>query len=101
MDDAGPSSLWCRGATALKGADMSFHKTRRRSPARAVVFAIVALISMSAAEAKKFQINIAAGNALQTLIQFIEQTGFQVLYSPDAIRDHSTQSVSGEYEPNE
>ena len=54
-----------------------------------------------ASRAEKRPLNIAAGSALTTLAEFVRQTGLQVLFESDAIRNHSTRAVSGQHDAAE
>ena len=46
----------------------------------------------------KLRLKIAAGSAPMALSEFIRQTGMQVLFEFDAVRNHSTRAVSGQFE---
>jgi hypothetical protein len=54
-----------------------------------------------ASRVDKRALDIAAGSALNTLAEFVRQTGLQVLFESDAIRDHSTRAVRGQLEAAE
>jgi hypothetical protein len=50
---------------------------------------------------EKLALKIAATTAPQALAEFVRQTGFQVLFDFDAIRDITTHEVSGQLDPGE
>jgi iron complex outermembrane receptor protein len=49
----------------------------------------------------KLKVTIAEGIAPVTLGEFVRQTGLQILFETDAIRDHRTRAVSGQFEAAE
>jgi hypothetical protein len=51
--------------------------------------------------ARKLSVEIDAGNAPVTLGEFIRQTGLQVLFETDAIRNHTTRAVRGQFDAAE
>ncbi len=51
--------------------------------------------------ADKRAFDIKAGSAIITLAEFVRQTGLQVLFESDAIRDHSTREVRGQFDAAE
>ena len=66
--------------------------------------ATLALLASSrsrASRADKRALDIKAGNAILTLAEFVRQTGLQVLFESDAIRNHSTREVRGQFDAAE
>jgi hypothetical protein len=53
------------------------------------------------ARLRKLKLTIDAGIASVTLSEFVRQTGLQILFEPDAIRDHRTREVRGQFEAAE
>ena len=49
----------------------------------------------------RLSLKIAAGTAPQALAEFVRQTGLQVLFDFDAIRNINTREVSGRLDPRE
>ena len=94
-------------------------REHRHRPARAVPFsrarrqllsmatlsmATLALLASSRTEASrtdKRALDIKAGSAILTLAEFVRQTGLQVLFESDAIRNHSTREVRGQFDAAE
>ncbi len=73
--------------------------TRRRLLA-GIAAATIALLTCSnacASRGDKRVFDIKAGSALITLGEFVRQTGLQVLFESDAIRNHSTREVRGQF----
>ncbi len=89
-----PSS---RGAHTRPANPVCVNRSRRNALARFV--AAIALLLAGRATAQdplpKLQLKIAAGSAPAALAEFIRQTGLQVLFETDAIRDHLTHAVIG------
>jgi Secretin and TonB N terminus short domain len=81
----------------------SLNRLRRRLLTRIAVAAIVLLTGHTAAAsaADKRELDIKAGRAINTLAEFVHQTGLQVLFEFDAVRDHSTRAVRGQLEAAE
>jgi hypothetical protein len=52
-------------------------------------------------QVQKLQLRIAAGSAPVALAEFIQQTGLQVLFESDAIRNHTTRAVNGQFDAQE
>jgi hypothetical protein len=57
--------------------------------------------STRASKPDKLIFKISAGMAPEALAEFVRQSGFQVLFDFDAIRNFSTREVSGQLEPAE
>jgi hypothetical protein len=57
--------------------------------------------SAQASKLEKQVFKISARNAPEALDEFVRQSGLQVLFDFDAIRDFSTREVEGELEPAE
>lgn len=57
--------------------------------------------STRASKPDKLVFKIAAGMAPEALAEFVRQSGFQVLFDFDAIRNFNTHEVSGQLEPGE
>ncbi len=78
-------------------------RARRRllAGAAAAALAVFSRHPAVASRADKRTLNIAAGSALITLAEFVRQTGLQVLFESDAIRNHSTRAVNGELDAAE
>jgi len=67
-------------------------------------FATVSLLTGTlapASRADKRALDIKAGSAISTLAEFVRQTGLQVLFEADAVRNHSTREVRGEFDAAE
>lgn len=62
----------------------------------AAIAAALSPVSMAIAEAMQF--DIAADQAPVALKEFIRQTGLQLIFEFDAVRDHTTRAIKGEYE---
>jgi iron complex outermembrane receptor protein len=84
----------------------------RSSPGRlsrraALRLGLVALVSALAGRAQASKLDdkqafkISAGTAPEALAEFVRQSGFQVLFDFDAIRNFSTHAVNGQLEPAE
>jgi iron complex outermembrane receptor protein len=58
---------------------------------------LVLACNASLAAPDRLALNIKAGNAVLTLADFVRQTGLQVLFESDAIRDHSTRAIKGRF----
>jgi len=82
---------------------MSVDHPRRRMLAGAAFTAVGLLMRSVAAasRASKRSVDIKAGSAATTLAEFVRQTGLQVLFEFDAIRDHSTRAVNGRFDAAE
>jgi hypothetical protein len=78
----------------------SFNRTRRYLLGVALG---VAMAAGPPADAKvgKLTVTIDAGTAPITLGELIRQTGLQILFESDAIRDHRTRAVRGRFDPAE
>jgi hypothetical protein len=63
--------------------------------------ALLAVPSAEASRADKRALDIKAGSAIITLAEFVRQTGLQVLFESDAIRNHSTREVRGQFDAAE
>lgn len=74
-------------------------RTRRRLLAgiAAATVALLTCTSACASRADKKAFDIKAGSAINTLGEFVRQTGLQVLFESDAIRNHSTREVRGQF----
>ena len=55
----------------------------------------------TAGKLRKLRLRISANSAPAALAEFVRQTGLQVLYDFDAVRDFSTREVTGELRPEE
>jgi hypothetical protein len=77
-----------------------FNRARRRLLAAATL-ALFAGASAQATRADKLAFDIKAGTAIITLAEFVRQTGLQVLFESDAIRNHSTREVRGQFDAAE
>src|SRR5262245_20877773 len=77
-----------------------FNRARRRLLAVATL-ALLAAPAVQASRADKRAFDIKAGSALITLAEFVRQTGLQVLFESDAIRNHSTREVRGQFDAAE
>jgi len=63
-----------------------------------VALSLLLLGGVAVAEkSPKLRLKIAAGSAPIALSEFIHQTGMQVLFEFDAVRNHSTRAVSGQF----
>jgi hypothetical protein len=78
----------------------SINGTRRHLLRTALGLAVVGPLDASD-NARKLTVEIDAGNALVTLGEFIRQTGLQVLFETDAVRDHTTRAVRGRFDAAE
>jgi hypothetical protein len=78
-------------------------RARRRVLAgcAAAVVALLTCTNAIGSRGDKRAFDIKAGSALITLAEFVRQTGLQVLFESDAIRDHSTREVRGQFEAGE
>jgi len=85
---------------ARRGPAARINPSRRALLRTALGFAVAAPLE-AGTKARKLSVEIAAGNALVTLGEFIRQTGLQVLFETDAIRDHRTRAVRGEFDAAE
>jgi Secretin and TonB N terminus short domain len=92
---------WPPEVRPARGA--SVNRLRRRLLGRVAVAAMVVLTchSAGASRADKRELNIEAGSAIITLAEFVHQTGLQVLFEFDAVRDHNTRGVKGQFEAAE
>ena len=61
----------------------------------------LALRAAPASSLARLTLKIAAGSAPQALAEFVRQTGLQVLFDFDAIRDINTREVSGQLDAQE
>jgi hypothetical protein len=52
---------------------------------------------IASGKVQRVQLKIEAGTAPAALAEFIRQTGMQVLFRSDALRDCTTHAVSGQY----
>jgi hypothetical protein len=84
------------------------HARRKTIFAALFATAVTALLSptilMGAsghAKTNRVRLRIAANAAPAALAEFVQQTGLQVLFDFDAIRDFSTHAVSGQLDPEE
>ena len=57
--------------------------------------------SSSASKVEKLRLKIAASAAPVALAEFIRQTGLQVLFDFDAVRQYMTREISGQLDPEE
>jgi secretin/TonB-like protein len=73
----------------------------RRQLLSVATFALLASPTIRASRANKRPFDIKAGSAIITLAEFVRQTGLQVLFESDAIRNHSTREVRGQFEAAE
>ena len=55
----------------------------------------------AAGKPEKLRLKIAASAAPMALAEFVRQTGLQVLFDFDAVRNFSTREVSGQLDPEE
>jgi hypothetical protein len=67
---------------------------------------LIALVGALAGRAQASKLDkqafkISAGTAPEALAEFVRQSGFQVLFDFDAIRDFSTHEVHGQLDPAE
>ena len=73
-------------------------KATRRDVLRGA-FALLFLVSnvhgTDAAKLEKITFRISAGTASATLAEFVRQTGLQVLFDSDAIRNSTTREITG------
>jgi hypothetical protein len=69
------------------------------------LLALAAVITLSAAgqdsRLNKLVFKIAAGMAPEALAEFVRQSGYQVLFDFDAVRNFSTHAVSGQLDAGE
>ena len=86
-----------RHATA---SAVPFNRARRQLLAVATL-ALLASPSARATRTDKRALDIKAGSAILTLAEFVRQTGLQVLFESDAIRNHSTREVRGQFDAAE
>jgi len=77
-----------------------FSSARRRLLAIATL-ALLTSASARASRTDKRPLDIKAGSAILTLAEFVRQTGLQVLFESDAIRNHSTREVRGQFDAAE
>jgi hypothetical protein len=84
------------------------HARRKTIFAALITTAVTALLGptilMGASghtKTKRVRLRIAASAAPAALAEFVRQTGLQVLFDFDAIRDFSTHAVSGQLDPEE
>jgi hypothetical protein len=61
----------------------------------------IATSRAQASRLDKLAFKISAGTAPEALAEFVRQSGFQVLFDFDAIRNFSTHEVSGQLNPDE
>jgi hypothetical protein len=76
----------------------------RRGAIALVLLALAGTIGVPRAHADaldKLPFKIAASTAPQALAEFIHQTGYQVLFDFDAVRNFTTREVTGELDPQE
>jgi hypothetical protein len=78
----------------------------RRSALRRVLLGLAAIVTLPATAAQGSRLNklafkIAAGAAPEALAEFVRQSGFQVLFDFDAVRNFSTREVTGQLDPGE
>lgn len=85
---------------ARRAGGASVNRVRRYLLRTALGLALITDQTVSAKPAK-LKLKIDAGTAPVTLSEFVRQTGLQVLFETDAIRDHSTRAVSGQLEITE
>jgi secretin/TonB-like protein len=85
-------------------ADMSPPIFSRRSVIRGALLGLAGLTPISHAQASRLDkqaFKISAGAAPESLAEFVRQSGFQVLFDFDAIRNFNTHEVSGQLDPAE
>ena len=63
--------------------------------------AALAMPHAQASRIDKLAFKISAGTAPEALAEFVRQSGLQVLFDFDAIRDVSTHEVTGQLNPSE
>ena len=73
----------------------------RRALLRTALGLAVAGPLEASGKARKLSVEIDAGKAPVTLGEFIRQTGLQVLFETDAIRNHTTRAVRGQFDAAE
>jgi hypothetical protein len=78
----------------------SINGTRRYLLRTALGLAVAGPLNASG-KGRKLSVEIDAGNAPVTLAEFIRQTGLQLLFETDAIRNHTTRAVRGEFDAAE
>jgi hypothetical protein len=95
-----PRGQACGRCTGLA----SVNHTRRTAVlnlARLIGLTLAGETLAGAPKLRKLRVRIDAGNATVTLAEFVRQTGLQVLFEADVIREHSTQAVSGQLDAAE
>ena len=78
--------------------------TSRRAAIRVGLLALSGALALRVAPASSLAhltLRIGAGTAPQALAEFVRQTGLQVLFDFDAIRNITTHEVSGKLDPRE
>src|SRR5262245_22630724 len=83
---------------------MSPPRLSRRAVMRRALLGLAGVVAVSCARASrldKLAFKISAGTAPEALAEFVRQSGFQVLFDFDAIRDFNTHEVSGQLNPTE
>jgi hypothetical protein len=85
---------------ARRARAASINDTRRDLLRTALGLAVAGPLNANG-HARKLSVEIDAGNASVTLGEFIRQTGLQVLFETDAIRDHTTRAVRGQFDAAE
>jgi hypothetical protein len=79
-------------------------KATRRDVLSGAAALLLSLMSARRADADKLEklaLRISAGNAPVTLAEFVRQTGLQVLFDFDAIRNTTTREVDGNLDARE
>ena len=62
---------------------------------------VLGLPMLLAAQNSERTYNIPAGDASETLLEFVEQSGEQVFFLVERVRGYGTRSIRGEYTSNE
>jgi hypothetical protein len=83
---------------------MSSPSLSRRSLIRRGLLLLAGMVAIHHAQAAridKLSFKISAGTAPEALAEFVRQSGLQVLFDFDAIRNVNTHEVSGQLNPDE
>lgn len=90
-----------RHSHSRRGGPARVDRTRRYLLGTALGLAALAADRAADANVHKLKVTIEAGIAPVTLGEFIRQTGLQILFETDAIREHRTRAVSGQFDAAE
>ena len=78
-------------------ASVSLHRIARS--ALPLLFAAFSILTLHAADEAKKSFSVPAGAAAQTLKQFAQQAGREIVFSPEVVGDVKTRAVEGELTP--